>query len=251
MGTFLLKRFADKEDESFYISKVPIADIDLAIDALERETGQFLHYVIDYNMDSFGLQEFVKEEMPGLKSFHRKSIREKYEFIKQLHGEMHGFCLRLLSANPGKKEIERVEQIIAAIRNIMYAAKNIGDAQHDINQMRDSANDIKFQFYTQAQDKITAFYKPVIEMLKQGKNTGHFEALASSYKATTAGYSDTMQTLYKDSIANHVTEVEISTLINFNRELYTSFKSILFGLKDYLLTSKEAEYFEGLPGFIR
>lgn len=251
MGSFLSKRFADTEDESFYISKVPLADIDLAIDALERETSQFLHYVIEYNMASFGLQRFIEDEMPGHKNFQRKSLGDKYDFIKQLHGEMHGFCLRLLSANPGKKEIERVEKLIAAIRNIMYAAKNIGDAQHDINQMRDSANDIKFQFYTQAQEKVVAFYKPVIDMLKKGKDAGHFEELATSYNATTSGYSATMHTLYKESIANHVTEVEISTLINFNRELYTSFKSILFGLKDYLLTSKEAEYFEGLPGFIR
>jgi len=56
--------------------------------------------------------------------------------------------------------------------------------------------------------------------------------------------------LYKESLANRVSEVGISTLINFNRELYTSFKSILFALKDYLLTSKEAEYFGAQPGFI-
>ncbi len=251
MSAFLLKRFTASEDESFYISKVPLTDAELAIEALERETNQLIHYVIEYNVDSFGLRALIKEDIPGHKNFSRKSISEKYDFIKQLHGEMHGFSLRLLNAAQGKKEIERMEQLISAIRNIMYAAKNIGDAQHDINQMRDSANDIKFNFYTQAQEKIDAFYRQVLDMLTRQKNGSHFEELAAIYRATTSGYSQTMQSLYKESIANRVSELEISTLINFNRELYTSFKSILFGLKDYFLTTKEAEYFDSLPGFIR
>jgi phosphate:Na+ symporter len=133
----------------------------------------------------------------------------------------------------------------------MYAAKNIGDAQHDISQMRDSANDIKYNFYTQAQNKIEVFYKQVLGMLDNNTQGGQFEELSSIYKATTSGYAETMQSLYKESVANRVSELEISTLINFNRELYTSFKSILFGLKDYFLSTGEAEYFDNLPGFIR
>jgi phosphate:Na+ symporter len=251
MSAFLLKRFTSSEDESFYISKVPVTDAELAIEALERETRQLIHYVIAYNVDSFDLKTLIKEDIPGHRNFYRKSTSEKYDFIKQLHGEMHGFCLRLLNAAQGKKEVERMEQLISVIRNIMYAAKNIGDAQHDISQMRDSSNDIKFSFYTQAQEKIESFYRQVLNMLSKQKNSNHFEELTGIYNATTAGYSQTMQSLYKESIANRVSELEISTLINFNRELYTSFKSILFGLKDYFLTTKEAEYFDNLPGFIR
>ena len=75
--------------------------------------------------------------------------------------------------------------------------------------------------------------------------------LTAVYQSITAGYSETLHLLYKENLANRVSEMEISTLINFNRQLYTSFKSVLFGLKDYLLTPKEAEYFDALPGFIR
>jgi phosphate:Na+ symporter len=45
-------------------------------------------------------------------------------------------------------------------------------------------------------------------------------------------------------------EMEISTVINFNREFYTSFKSIILALKDGVLTTKDAAYFDDLPGFI-
>ena len=66
-----------------------------------------------------------------------------------------------------------------------------------------------------------------------------------------AGYSDTLQLLYKETLVNRVSETEISTLINFNRQLYSYFKSLVFGVKDYLFTTREGEYFDSLPGFIR
>ena len=134
---------------------------------------------------------------------------------------------------------------------VMYAAKNIRDAQHDIEQMRNSSNDIKYNFYTESQEKLLNFYRRIRTMLNKGKGTNHFEELTAVYQSIIAGYSETLQLLYKENLANRVSEMEITTLINFNRELYTSFKSILFGLKDYLLTPKEAEYFDALPGFIR
>ena len=51
--------------------------------------------------------------------------------------------------------------------------------------------------------------------------------------------------------ARQVNQVEISTLINFSREMYTALKSLVFVLKDYLLEPGEADQFDNLPGFIR
>ncbi len=250
-GKFLLKRFSDKEDESFYISKVPVTDTDLALEALENETNHFISHVIDYSLELFNLTEDIKANHTVHKNFHRKTVAEKYDYIKQLHGEMHGFYLRLLNVASDKRETERLNQLISAIRNSMYAAKNIRDAQHDIEQMRNSSNDIKYSFYTESREKLLNFYQRIRTMLNKEKGTNHFEELTAVYQSITSGYSETLHLLYKESLPKSVSEMEISTLINFNRQLYTSFKSVLYGLKDYLLTPKEAEYFDSLPGFIR
>lgn len=250
-GKFLLKRFSDKEDESFYISKVPVTDTGLALEALENETKHFINHVIDYSLELFNLTEDIKANHPVFKNFQRKTVTEKYHYIKQLHGEMHGFYLRLLNVASDKRESERLNQLISAIRNNMYAAKNIRDAQHDIEQMRNSSNDIKYSFYMESREKLLNFYQRILTMLNKEKETNHFEELTAVYQSITTGYSETLHLFYKEALANRVSEMEISTLINFNRQLYTSFKSVLFGLKDYLLTPKEAEYFDALPGFIR
>jgi phosphate:Na+ symporter len=250
-GKFLMSRFSDRQDESFYISKVSVHDASLAVEALENETKHFFSHVIDYSLESFNLKESIKPGQTAQKGFHSKTVTEKYDYIKQLHGEMHGFYLKVQKTSMAKDETERLNQLIAAIRNGMYAAKNIRDAQHDILQMSNSSNDIKYSFYTLAREKLLNFYQRVQLLLDKEKGTSHFDELTAVYQSITKGYSETLQSLYKESLARHVSEQEISTLLNFNRELYTSFKSLLFGLKDYLLTSKEADYFDALPGFIR
>lgn len=250
-GKFLLKRFSNTEEESFYISKVPVTDMDLALEALENETKHLISYVIDYGLDSFNLKGNIQTNQALEKNFLSKTVSGKYDYIKQLHGEMHGFYLKLQNVDSNKTGTERLNQVISAIRNSMYAAKSIRDAQHDIDQMRNSSNDIKYNFYTQSRQKLLNFNQRILIILSQETRKNCFEELTDVYQSATTGYTEALQLLYKESVANRVSEIEISTLINFNRELYTSFKSILFGLKDYLLTAKEAEYFDSLPGFIR
>lgn len=251
LAAFLMKRYNDNEEESFYISKVPVDHPDLALEALDNETRNFIYYVIDYSLDSFNMDEMIGKEGALHKNFQRKTVSEKYHYIKQLYGEIHGFCLKLQHDALNKLETVRLNQVISAVRNTMYAAKNINDAQHDIIQIRNSSNDIKYNFYTQSGEKLQTFYRRILSMLGKKKENNYFEELTAIYNSVTAGYSETLQLLYKENLANRVSETEISTLINFNRELYTSFKSILFGLKDYLLNTKEADYFDALPGFIR
>jgi phosphate:Na+ symporter len=250
-GQFLVKRYAGKADESFYINKVSLADAGIALAAMENETAHFIRHVIDYSLDSFDLEAQVQKDTEMQNSFLSKTRSEKYGYIKQLHGEIHSFYLRLQKANLDDTETARLSQLIFAVRNSMYAAKNIRDAQQDIEQMRNSSNDVKYNFYLQLRERLMIFYGQVGAMLDDSSSHDNYTKLTSLYQSVTKDYNEILQQLYKETLANRVTEIEITTLINFNREISTSFKSILFGLKDYLLTDKEAEYFDSLPGFIR
>jgi phosphate:Na+ symporter len=250
-GKFLLARYSVKEDKSYFISKVSVTNSFLAIEALENETQYFIRLVIDYSLDSFELKGALKADYTLQRNFISKTVSEKYDYIKQLHGEMHGFILKLQKTTSDKTETERLNQIISAVRNSMYAAKNIRDAQYDIEQMRNSSNDIKYSFYTQSRIRLLNFYKLIFSLVNYESGINNFKELTSLYQSVTTGYSESLHSLYKETMTNRVSEIEISTLINFNREIYTSFKSILFGLKDYLLDPKEADYFDAQPGFIR
>ncbi len=251
LGKFLLSRYTGKGDEFFNFRKESVVETDIALEELENGTRHFIGLVMEYSLHSFDQKEPGIPDLKLSAGFHRKTIAEQYDYIKQLHGEMYSFCLKLQKVTTVRKETERVEQLIAAIRNAMYAAKNIRDTQHDIEQMRNSSNDTKYKYYTQSREKLQKFYQRVWPLLNKKEGTNNFEELTAIHQAITTGYAESVKLLYQESPAHRINELEISTLINFNRELYTSFKSVLFGLKDLLLTAREAEYFDALPGFIR
>ena len=57
--------------------------------------------------------------------------------------------------------------------------------------------------------------------------------------------------LHREDLHKKIDEVEFSTIVNFNREIFTCEKSIAFALKDFLLSEEESIKFDDLPGFIR
>jgi phosphate:Na+ symporter len=251
MGRFLEKRYTASDEGSMFISKVPVAETDLAMDALEKESRYFIFYVMDFISASFNTKSGMPAEMVR-KNFYHKSIMEKYAYIKHLHGEMHGFYVQLQSgALTGKEVPVRLQQLISAVRNAMYAAKSMRDALHDIEQFRNSSNDVKYNFYTAASKEMATFLNEMSALMLSENTTGRFEEIARIQQAVQHGYTQSLQELYKEGMARHVSEAEISTFINYNREMYTACKSMIFSLKEYLLNPKEAEYFDELPGFIR
>jgi phosphate:Na+ symporter len=250
LGKFLHRRFPDQNQGSVYIGKIPVADPDGALEALENETSLLIGDVMTFTLDSFDLKEPTVEKYGTHENFNRKQLSEKYEFIKQLHGEMHGYYLELQNRIKGNKDAERLERLVSAIRNTMYAAKSINDAQGDIQQMRNSSNDSKYEFYVQTRKLVATFYERVTYRTSEGDKNS-FEKLMGVYELVTSGYSETLQDFYKKKLATTVSDVEISTLINFNREVYTSLKSMVFALKDYTLPLEQAANFDSMPGFIR
>lgn len=251
VSRMLLKRFPENEGATQFINKVPYKEIEFAIEALENETGEFITLITIYSLDSFRLIRQPMQMKTLHKGFYDKSETEKYNYIKRIHGEMHSFYLKVQNAANAQADTKRLDKLIAAIRNMMYAAKNIRDAQADIQQVRNSSNDIKFNFYSRTRENLQRFYTAVQGLLQKDQNAPVFDGVSALYLNVTKGYSESLQLLYKEGLLKHLSEVEVSTLINFNREVYTSFKSMIFGLKDYLLAGDEGDFFATLPGFIR
>lgn len=164
---------------------------------------------------------------------------------------MHNYAISLQNAAGREKDIKRTGQLISAMRNSMYAAKNLRDALHDIEQLRNSSNDTKYEFYNRNRQKLISFSNDIRGMIEEKDPDKQFKVLSALFKETQEGYTSTVKELYEGEMSHKVNEAEISTLINFNREMYTAFKSLSFALKDFLLDPARADYFEDLPGFIR
>jgi phosphate:Na+ symporter len=120
----------------------------------------------------------------------------------------------------------------------------------DKEQLQNSSNEIKFAFYKETRTEVEKFCKAVQALLIENKQDKSKE-LTEIYRSVTAGYTATLQHLYKEGTAGNVNETEITTMLNFNREIFTGFKSLVFSLKDHLLDKDQSRHFDELPGFIR
>lgn len=248
---FLEKRFMGNDSNSLFIHDANVADGELGMAALEKETGYLIYYVSVFALGAFDKPVPALKGLLVNKDLIAKSTKGKYAYIKQLYGRMNEFCIQLRNSVTDEDARSRLQQLVTVSRNAMYAAKSIKDTLADIDQLKNSSNNIKYNFYQYTGDLVGGFYEKLMELLANEKDTRGFERLTSIYKSVQDAYTRNLQNLYKEAVTKQLSETEFSTLINFNRETYTSFQSAVFAVKDFVLTNKESNYFDGLPGFIR
>jgi len=250
LGRFLDNRFRSADDETMFIHKVDVKEPSTALDALEKETNHFIELVCNYALSCFEIHDKKQQGTKLNKRYLENNILEKYEYIKFLYGEIHSYYIQMQKTTTNKEDVEMLDRRMSAIRNGMYAAKSFKDALPDKEQLQNSSNEIKFEFYKETRAEVEKFCKAVQELLKENKED-KAKGLTEIYRSVTSGYTTTLQHLYKEGTAGHVNETEITTMLNFNREIFTGFKSLVFAAKDHLLDKEQSKLFDDLPGFIR
>lgn len=246
---FLERRVGDHDSLSRYIRQVPPASADLALEAMEKEVTRFQKLVLDFFRRSFELPP----NLPSDKSdalLHISHVAEEYARIKELHGEVTAYFLLIPRDQLDKEEGLKADQLISSLRNGMYAAKSLHDSTADIRQLRESSNEEKYSAYERARKEMDEFTTGAIRLFDLPAGA-RFEPIVALYQELQKRYAGQIDRLYHPALASRVNQIEISTLLNFNRELYSGFKAMIWAVKDLLLTQQEADYFSELPGFIR
>jgi len=246
-GRFLENRFKGADTATRYIQSVPASEGEMALDALTKEAKWFIDQTLYYLLESFG--EESPADIKESDAYYEKLHSEKYEHIKHLHGEIHAYYMQLNIETLTPDELERVEQLVSCVRNCMFAAKSMNDSLQDIAQFRNSSNDTKYQMYVDTRQQVRRWCNQLMHFMHEPESKDKFEQIVAQYNELQKGYTENLSKLYKNEAP--LNEIEISTLINFNRELYSSFKAIMWAVKDYLLTKEQTVYFSELPGFIR
>jgi phosphate:Na+ symporter len=249
-GRFLEKRFRDESSMEF-LNKVSAADSELALDAFEKETRQFLLHLLEFGMKIFNLNSSEKGENEKNHSFLNASVPEMYDSMKFHYGELHTFYISSQQNISNSAVSRRLDQLMSSIRNTMYAAKSIKDAIPDIEHLRNSSNDAKYSYFINLKQQVAHFYQELLPVLEQGPSAESFDQLLLLYRKVQTEYAAGLKKIYEKDDEVQLSAIEISTLLNLNREMITAHKSVIYALKDYLLLAEKADYFDELPGFIR
>ena len=251
--TQFLERFFKNTDgnTAAFISHASIAEPVTALDLFRRETSYFIHNSMLFNLELFKIDSAALKkqneyiEINEKKSFASKTSEEKYEFLKQLQGEMQAFYLKLRTKLNSEQNSE-LNQLISAARSSMHAVKSVKDIGSNITDLSHSSKEIKYQFFLHHKKETENLYLKLSAFLSKEEPT-NFKELESIFDTIQKNYTTALNTFYTEVQLTTVENIDITTVINFNRELFTSNKAMLMALKDLILDEKNAQNFNEIP----
>ncbi|MFM2368759.1 MAG: hypothetical protein RL619_1059 [Bacteroidota bacterium] len=234
-----------------FISNATLKEPETALDLLRMETKYFIHNSMLFNLELFKIDTLLLRENINFKTinekrnFFSKTIAEKYEYLKQLQGEIQAFYLDLRTKLEGEQQAE-LSQLISAVRSAMHSVKSVKDIGTNITNLRNSSKDIKYNFFIHHKKETENLYLQLNAFLSEDKKAS-FEELQHLFDSIQNNYSSALNTFYTEAVTAPIEKIDITTVINFNRELFTSNKAMLMAVKEIVLEEKEAEYFNEIP----
>ncbi len=245
----LEKLFKDSDGSAaVFIERASIEDTEASLDLFRRETGYFIYNSMLFNLSLFEIEisavqnNAEHDELNRKKGFLTKTTEEKYEFMKQWQGEIQLFYLKLRKKAQGEQSND-LNQLISAVRNSLYSVKGINDISGNIFELKRSSKDIKYEFFMRHKEAIGKLYNQLLGYL-ENPTKGSYSELQYMFNDTRNKYTSGLNDFYKEAQQKHIEDLDMTTVINFNRELFSSNKAILLAVKDFLLDEKEAKDFD-------
>jgi phosphate:Na+ symporter len=248
---FLNTRFTSSNDRTgLFIHEITVEVPETALEALNNETNHLLSLVLKLWRIAFLQNNDEPISLIKGRFFKpQKNFIDNYYEIKRLHGEMINFYGDLQKQSLTEEESSRLSKIITATGNALYAAKDIKDIEIDLANFRKSEKTTIMSLYDFLNDSNRIMTTRFKQMLESESNETFFEELSKLMLDIQKNYDKLLEMVYDQSNRKHLEEEEIATVLNVNRELYSSNKAIIFALKDYKLSPAQAAQFENLPPF--
>ena len=254
MSGELSRRFG-KVDESLlrHIRKSDLAVPEAAVENVSRETSRLIDQSAALNQITFGLPPSMTfydsaDDRRGNALFGPAADYDVgYAGIKQLEGEILEYALRLQKERLDIAESARLGQIIPALRNAVHAAKCLRDTHQDLKQFRESVDDRFNAWHGKFRNAAQEFYAALDRLRGVEEPSHRFEILVELKNRNEALHASVHADIYQEVALDALDEVQISTLLNVNRELYLSNQALLAALADMLLDTESSAAYEAIP----
>ncbi len=254
LSRWLDRRFSEDDTPLLrYIKSGDTAVPEAALENMTRETLRLIDQAAALNQATLGLppdHTFYdsREDRKGVSIFSSEIDYERsYAEIKQLEGEILRYALALQTQTLEADESARLSQIIPAIRNAVQAAKSMKDVHADLELFRGSVKDRFNAYFGQFREAAREFYEILDTLDIADIPSLRFEALVEIKNKAESIHSRMRHRIYDEVSRGELSEVEVSTLLNVNRELLVANQSLASALSDALLDMTSASDFQSIP----
>ncbi|HMU69162.1 MAG TPA: Na/Pi symporter [Chitinophagales bacterium] len=230
---------------------------DGGLELLKKETGYFIHACMSFNAHNFHLHDTEIPMMPEFAEIlHQRNTEQqplalRYMLLKEQYGEIQSYYIRLKSQNLEPDDAIMVEQLIAGVRSAMYASKCIKDLFDDLHEWQNSADEQQYGFLKNMRIDVRHFYMQLtLNKWQSAEGDVVSDELLALLKHAQQTYQHNIEDIYRSMSEHHISDTELATRMNFNRELFTSSKSMIMSCRSYLLDPLRAEKFNEIPTYI-
>lgn len=232
-----------KEDEQHvaaFIHNVPADVTDAALVALEKESQHLLYLVIRLNLRFLRISSkavgVADSEFHLPKILASASKLEHYIAIKRLEGEIVAYALKIYPADSDKNadkvkndEItQKVDRFISAVRSAVYSAKSLKNIDEDLKAFYVLDDDTVSRYFEELKKPVHTLYNSVLGLLGQQDERALIEEELSLLREKSRDFHHEFAgKIYKRMSGIHLTSLDLSTLLNVNKEIQTSEKALI------------------------
>ena len=254
LSHWLSGRFEEDAPALLRHIKPGLADVpEAAVENVSKETFRLIDQAAALNQLGFDLPRDhsfyeIGSDRHAVKVFASSADYDDcYSDLKHLEGEILAYALALQAQPLEPEESSRLSQIIPSIRNAVHSSKSIKDIGDDLHSFRASVNDRYNAYYHQFRETVREFYESLDTLRAANLPTLRFEGLVEIKSKGESLHSRMHRRIYDEVERGELSRVEVSTLLNVNREIYVSHLSLVSSLADALLDMDSADDFASIP----
>ena len=251
LGDFLERSFVKSENfATIYLHHASPEMPDAAAEVFEKEVNIFIQRVLFINEEIFVLNEIKGKDYfetnNNLLFEPDMTLLKKYEVIKKAEGEMLQFYALLLKENIDNESLNKVNRLLSAVRSALFAAKSLKDIIQNVKEFSNSSADIKYNRFKDFQKSIDKFNTNYRAIFLADNHDNAAEQLQNLQNTVEDDYQQDVLKTYQQVSKGTLTETNISTAFNINREIHDSCKSLITAAKDFLLNESQEVNFSNV-----
>jgi phosphate:Na+ symporter len=121
--------------------------------------------------------------------------------------------------------------------------KNI---KSDITNLSQSSKQLKYSLFTKSKEETIELYHYLYDLLKN-KRLADYNELKQVFNKAETNFMKALTEFYAEAKQAQLNEIDLTTFINFNRELFTANKALIMAAKEQVLDSEHALIFNEVP----
>ena len=223
----------DEKAVCYYISNVPIDITDVALEALTKECLHLIHDVACLNLRFLSIHPsdsyFSKMKLNHLQS--RTTILDMnklghYESIKALEGMIVSYCVDIQTQPLDTEAASTIDLLLASIRHAVFSSKSLKDINENLDYFIEHDNKVITERFYDQQKLVNEFYNRIFYSFEHHNNSELFtEEMEELYVYIDNIYRSYASGLYAGVLDAKYNNLDLSTLLNVNKEIHTSCKA--------------------------